>query len=240
MPNESAAPPPALPPELSLDFDRFLEALRAPSRMRSGSSEAIEPRHEVLDRPDALELWRRYGALLYERSAALALVAKGDRDSVFTRHILDSLNPISLFPKSPERIVDIGSGGGLPGIPLAVAWPETRVTLMESRERKAGFLEQVVRTLGLGNVDVVCARLESEGGGGPSLDRPVDAVFVRAVDLATVLEPAVQVLKPGGRWVYFLGSREAGDVVPAAAAYSVEVREGAFGGRLLIGVKAGA
>ncbi|HSQ60621.1 MAG TPA: RsmG family class I SAM-dependent methyltransferase [Acidobacteriota bacterium] len=178
-----------------------------------------------------------YALLLYERIPTLALIGKGDRASIYTRHILDSLNSLSQFQDAPEECLDIGSGGGLPGIPLAIAWPSSRVLLLESRERKAAFLERAVRQLGLGRrVRVLCERLEEHVQKcGPVYD----ALFMRAVaDPAALIDEAGASCRPGARWVYFLGSGIDRAALAAALAATgrsgVEV-EGAFGGRLLVG-----
>lgn len=215
-----------LPTPLAADFDRFLAVLND-ARGGSGSS--------ILASADARGAWREYGRLLYERSADLALVAKGDRDAIFTRHIMDSLNPLALFEQPPASLLDIGSGGGLPGIPLAIAWPDARVFLLESRERKAGFLEQTVRLLGLRNVQVVCERLENLKTSWR--EAPVQSLFIRAVGgLGEVLAEATPVASLGARWYYFLGSRDASEVLAPAASIDTRVVQGAFGGRLLTGV----
>jgi 16S rRNA (guanine527-N7)-methyltransferase len=221
MPNASAgASPPPLPAELIPDFERFRAALGAPAA--------------ALFDPSAEAALLAYGRLLHEKSSGLALIAKGDRSEVFTRHILDSLNLISLFRGAPVSALDVGSGGGLPGIPLAIAWPETRVVLLESRERKAGFLESAVRTLGLKNARVVCARLEEYGD--TWREEPVASVFVRALgDLDRVLGEAARASLPGARWVYFLGSRSPDEALPPGSVHAGVVSEGAFGGRLLTG-----
>src|SRR5512132_3811857 len=239
MPNESDAGRPApLPAELIADFERFCGALReragagsVGAEVGGGGAGGALP---VLSRPDAVAAWREYGRLLYERSASLALLAKGDRSAIFTRHLQDSLNVLSLFDPPPASILDVGSGGGLPGIPLAIAWPETRVALLESRERKAGFLEQTVRALRLRNVIVVCARLE--GTQGVWRGERVDAVLVRAVgDLPRVLGLASHLAQDGARWVYFLGAKSASEALSAGTGFTGEVVHGLFGGRLLTG-----
>jgi 16S rRNA (guanine527-N7)-methyltransferase len=228
MPNESAGAAPApLPAELIPDFERFRSALRAASREAAWAGVLGDPRAEAG--------WREYGRLLHERSAALALIAKGDRGEVFTRHILDSLNPVALFDVPPASLLDVGSGGGLPGIPLAVAWPGTRAVLLESRERKAGFLELASRRLGLRHVRVACTRLEDlESQWGDEL---VESVFVRAVgDLDRMLGLAAAVARPGARWVYFLGTRAGEEALPSGSRFDARVVQGVFGGRLLTGV----
>lgn len=166
------------------------------------------------------------------------MISDGDRSTVYTRHVLDSLNPIALFDTPPASALDIGSGAGFPGIPLAIAWPETAVVLLESREKKAGFLERAARELGLKNVRVVCARLEDEAMDW-RVAGPADAVFVRAVgELPRVLGNARRRASPGATWAYFLGAgRDEASTLAALAVVGFEARvaPGLFRGRLLTG-----
>ena len=175
---------------------------------------------------------------MHDSSASLALISDGDRSTVYTRHVLDSLNPIALFDKPPASALDIGSGAGFPGIPLAIAWPDTAVVLLESREKKAGFLERASRELGLRNVRVVCARLEDEATDW-RVAGPADSVFVRAVgDLPHVLGHARRRARAGATWAYFLGagSDEAPTLAAlAGAGFEARVAPGHFSGRLLTG-----
>ncbi len=228
MPSGSdAQKPPPLPPDLAKDFDRLRAALLERNGVLPISPSVLE---------SAIDRFREYGRLLYERAASLSLVSKGDRQQIYTRHVLDSLNPIAIFPEPPQSAWDIGSGGGLPGIPLAIVWPSTRVTLLESRERKAGFLEQAVRSLQLSNVRVVCARLEdlpavaaSESG---------QAVLIRALGgLGGILARSSRLAGEQASWVYFLGDRTPDDVLgpEEQRLWRAEVASGTFGGRLLRG-----
>jgi 16S rRNA (guanine527-N7)-methyltransferase len=119
--------------------------------------------------------------------------------------VLDSLNPVSLFVNPPRTALDVGSGAGFPGIPLAIVWPTTRWFLVESREKKAGFLEKAVRELGLANVKVVCARVEdlAPAGAGLLSGASMEAVFFRAVGgLPGLLETLEPITAPEARWVY--------------------------------------
>lgn len=213
-----------IPPDLAADFESFRAALAsAPDSVRA-----------LLERSGAPEAWTEYGLLLHAKSAELALIGKGDRPHVFTRHILDSLNPLSVFPEPPKAALDVGSGGGLPGIPLAIAWPGTRVVLLESRERKAGFLEQAVRALRLPNVRIVCARLEDYGK--TWREAPCDAVFIRALDLGDALDHAHRACESNAAWIYFLGARAPEEALRGMAhAAGATVALGVFGGRLLTG-----
>ncbi len=113
---------------------------------------------------------------------------------------------------------DLGSGAGLPGVIVAVAWPELLVTLVESRRRRASFLELVVDRLGLGNVRVEAVRVED-------LAEPVDVCFARAfAPLERSWRASEPLLRsPGGRLVYFAG-RSAQARAQAPPGVLVEVR----------------
>jgi 16S rRNA (guanine527-N7)-methyltransferase len=226
---------PDLPSDLREDFARFEEEVLPwlepdPLQSAGQSSPAARAR---------LDRLRAYGALLHERAARLSLIAKGDRESIFTRHVLDSLNPLALFEQPPASFLDVGSGAGLPGIPLAIMWPEARAVLLESRDRKAGFLEHATRTLGLSNVCVVCARLEDYGQSWKAA--PAAAVFIRAVGDLPRLLPAIQpAAEEGAHWIHFLGDRSQEEAMPASAGYPAMVQSGTFHGRLLTGRFPGA
>ncbi|MGH7681304.1 MAG: 16S rRNA (guanine(527)-N(7))-methyltransferase RsmG [Candidatus Eiseniibacteriota bacterium] len=188
-----------------------------------------------------LQLLTRYGLLVDEFAKHLAIIAKGDRPEIFTRHVLDSLNPASLFADPPRTALDVGSGAGFPGIPLAIVWPTTRWFLVESREKKAGFIEKAARDLGLKNVEVICARVEDLApGGAHELGSTVESAFVRAVgNLPHTLAAVAGVSAPGARWIYFLGgSGDARGLTATLGQHGKGARAeaGSFGGSLLHGV----
>jgi 16S rRNA (guanine527-N7)-methyltransferase len=220
-----AAPMPiVVPRDLEADRETYLEQLTP--LLASGLLPA-----------DALPQLDRYTLLLYERIPTLALIAKSDRGTLYTRHILDSLNPLGLFAEAPATALDIGSGGGLPGIPLAIVWPATRVVLLEAREKKAAFLERAVRVLGLRNVRVACERLEEHARKG----EPVyDALFIRAVaDAPRLVDEMAPRCRPGATWAYFAGGgidREKLAADLAATGRTGSEVPGRFGGRLLHGL----
>lgn len=106
------------------------------------------------------ELLAEYAALVRSWAPRLDLVSPGDLERFETRHVEDCLRAAPLLEELPEGpCVDVGSGAGLPGIPLAVAEPTRSWTLVEPRHRRAAFLEEVVRTLGL-SCRVVAATAE--------------------------------------------------------------------------------
>jgi len=235
MPSASAEGEPRLhlPPELESDRADFLSSLgREAARRPPG-----DPLAEALRTPRALESWDRLAALVFQQSARLALVADRDRSRLYTRHILDSLNPLELLWTSIGSVLDIGTGAGFPGIPLAIARPEIKLTLLESREKKVGFLEQAIRYLSLPNATAVSARLEAYGRSWRT--DPVDAIVIRAVGgLPELLGHAARAARPGALWIYFVGSQERADALLESIeekALAPRVVRGIFGGTLLTG-----
>src|SRR5438128_2264119 len=109
---------------------------------------------------DQVAKLRSFAATLSGHGADLGLVSRADRDRVWGRHVLDSLRVLSCLLPQDRTLADLGSGGGLPGIPLAVARPSIPVTLIESRSRRVGFLESVIQDLAIGNARVIHARSE--------------------------------------------------------------------------------
>ncbi|OOZ40163.1 16S rRNA (guanine(527)-N(7))-methyltransferase RsmG [Solemya elarraichensis gill symbiont] len=98
-------------------------------------------------------------ALLYKWNSAYNLTAIRDQEQAVALQLLDSLAILPLLPEGP--ILDIGSGGGLPGIPLAIAKPDTQITLLDSNSKKTRFLTQAKLELGLDNLSVMHSRIEA-------------------------------------------------------------------------------
>jgi 16S rRNA (guanine527-N7)-methyltransferase len=102
----------------------------------------------------------KYVELLREWAGRVRLVSRGDRDHVWERHILDCLAIVPQIPTT-GHMLDLGSGAGLPGIPMAIARPEAQVDLLEPARMKALFLAEAVSVLGLSNGRVVRDRAEN-------------------------------------------------------------------------------
>ena len=159
----------------------------------------------------------RYEDLLARRAVPLGAIARSDATRIRERHILDSLRAAPMVHEV-DVACDLGSGAGLPGIVVAVAEPGVRVLLVESRARRAAFLEFAVRELGLSNAEVVVGRAQG-------LHRRVDACFARAfAPLPVAWSIARGILRPGGRLVYFAGAELRDPVVPEGAALEAVVR----------------
>lgn len=100
-----------------------------------------------------------YLGLIHKWNQVYSLTAVREPLNMVGQHLLDSL---AVLPHiAAQRILDVGSGAGLPGVPLAVALPETHVTLLDANHKKAVFLRQVLIELGLANTEVVCERAEA-------------------------------------------------------------------------------
>jgi 16S rRNA (guanine527-N7)-methyltransferase len=145
--------------------------------------------------PLHIEKLLAYLALLAKWNKVYNLTAVRDEAKMVSHHLLDSL---AVLPHiSAKRLLDVGSGGGLPGIPLAIARPQMRVTLLDSNQKKAAFLKQAAIELELGNVEVTSDRVEE-------FDAPegYNVIISRAfADLGEFLSAARHLLAPGGRLV---------------------------------------
>jgi 16S rRNA (guanine527-N7)-methyltransferase len=148
-----------------------------------------------------------YLDLLLRWNAKLNLTAIRDPEEIITRHFGESLFAArQLFPASDSRAtaIDVGSGAGFPGLPLKLWSPSLDLTLIESNQRKATFLREVIRTLNLNSVSVLAERAE-----GVSLS--ADLVTFRAVErFERILPIAFRLVKPQGRLAILIGSEQVG------------------------------
>ena len=134
-----------------------------------------------------------YLELLAKWNRAYNLTAVRDPLEMVPRHLLDSLAALAFL--HGETLADLGSGAGLPGIPLAIARPDLAVTLIESNGKKARFLREAARALPLPNVTIREARIQDAAG-------PFDSVTARAfASLADMLAWGGHLLAADGRWL---------------------------------------
>ena len=181
----------------------------------------------------------RYLDLVLKANETTNLTAIKHREMAWSRLIVDSLTPLPGIPDGddddggegapPLKLVDIGTGGGLPGIPLAIARPDVQVTLIDGTGKKIRFLESVVAELGLTNVTPLNARVEDVGQ-DPAHRATYDIAVSRAVGpLNVVLEYSLPLLKLGGTMLAMKGPkaeqelRESGDAMVTLGAGEVTV-----------------
>ena len=153
--------------------------------------------------------------LLAKWNAAYNLTAVREPEEMVTRHVLDSLAVLPYLQGA--RVLDIGTGAGLPGLPLAVARPDVAFTLLDANAKKTRFVIQAVGELGLKNVEVVQTRVENY--------RPVekfDTLVVRAFSgMAEMLENARHLCAPGGRFLAMKGVYPEQEIAAIPADFAV-------------------
>jgi 16S rRNA (guanine527-N7)-methyltransferase len=152
----------------------------------------------------------------WNRSAGLTTVMRADAVRL---HLLDSLATIAAVAGSAS-LADLGSGAGLPGIPLAVAIPELEVCLVESRRRRCSFLAETVRDLGLSRCRVIDEDVRAYARAGATFDAVIARAFLSPADLVAVAGP---MLAPRGRVVLMCGP-SAPDPAELAGASEIALR----------------
>lgn len=142
----------------------------------------------------------KYLQLLLKWNAKINLTAITDPKKIIEEHFIDSLAAVNSLDGS-TKILDVGSGGGLPGIPLAIAIPTASITLSESIKKKADFLKEVVRRLKLPNVTVENLRLDAKSNTGP-----FDAIVSRGtMDLNELIAVSIHLLSKNGQIISYKG-----------------------------------
>jgi 16S rRNA (guanine527-N7)-methyltransferase len=146
-----------------------------------------------LDQSQCELLWR-YAVMLRERNEHVNLTSITSPDGILTLHMLDSLSVLP-FLGDARRIIDVGTGGGFPGVPLAVARPDLEFTLIDGTAKKIRFIEESIAALDIRNVRALHSRAENYAG-----EKNFDIVLARAVgSLADVLHNTAELLGPNGR-----------------------------------------
>lgn len=166
---------------------------------------------ESLDKETA-SLFGLYRSLFIRWNEKLNLSSDRDEDAIIARHIIESIVVARELPDGIRSLLDFGSGGGLPGIPIALRRTEIAVTLAESQGKKAAFLMEAVRTLGI-SVTVYAQRAET-------LRSAFDCVILRAVDkMPKAVAAAVPLVALGG-WLALMTTHAALTAVQLAAGTS--------------------
>jgi 16S rRNA (guanine527-N7)-methyltransferase len=166
--------------------------------------------------PEELSPAQRTSLVLYEelllgQAVPRGIVAASDSGHLRTRHILDSLRAIPHISAEAERGVDLGSGAGLPGLPIAIVRPDLEVTLTEPRQVRAAFLELAVERLQVPNVRVFPKPAQD-------LDPGFDVCLARGFgDASRTWEVARVLLHPSGRLLYWAGRSFTPEDAPSGA-----------------------
>ena len=158
------------------------------------------------------------------------LTAENQRQNLISRksfayeldkHFEDSLKLLDFLKIAGEKIIDIGSGAGFPGLVLALACPQTEFTLVESARKKSNFLEEVKTELGLPNVSVICRRVEDLGQDS-NFRGSFSLCSSRAVaSMNVMLEYGLPLLRPGGKLLLWKGRNYQREIEQAENALQV-------------------
>jgi 16S rRNA (guanine527-N7)-methyltransferase len=174
-----------------------------------------------------LAAFERYESLLLEWNARFNLTAIRSPQEMRVKHFLDSLSCLlAMREASMERVIDVGTGAGFPGLPLKIVCPKMRLTLVESVGKKAEFCRQVIQTLQLEGVRVVQERAEVLGQSNEHRERYDWAVGRAVANMPVLAEYLLPLVKVGGRMMAMKG--ESGP----AEAHSAEKSMRVLGGHL--------
>lgn len=140
-----------------------------------------------------------YLSMLKKWNSTYNLTALRDEQKMLSHHLLDSLTLLP-YVQNAKTLMDVGSGGGMPGIPTAICLPHLNITLSDSNTKKTSFLQQVIIELGLKNVQVISGRVEAIH------DKKVDVVTSRAfAELADFISLTKHLLADNGYWAAMKG-----------------------------------
>jgi 16S rRNA (guanine527-N7)-methyltransferase len=154
--------------------------------------------HDIDLGPKRLEHFKAYLAVLLEWNAKMNLTGITEPEDIWHKHFLDSLTVLEALPQSAKRLIDIGTGAGFPGLPIAIVRPDLDITLLEATGKKVKFLEHMILTLGLKNVAAIQGRAEVLNK-EKAYKGKYDIALARAVAMLPVIAGyALPFLKPGG------------------------------------------
>ncbi len=172
---------------------------------------------------DQLQAFENYRQTLLEWNQRVNLTGITDPTEIVSKHFLDSLSVYQAMSKIPRpfSLIDVGSGAGFPGLPLKIALPDIRLTLLESTAKKTTFLNHVVEILGLSDVIVLTARAEEAGQHHDHRQR-YDVAVARAVAALPILvEYTLPLVKIGGMVILQKGQNPTAEVKAAAQAIGI-------------------
>ena len=168
-----------------------------------------------------LDAYAAHYTLLLDRQAEAGLTSLTDPAEIAIKHFLDSLTCLLIGDIAPgETVADIGSGGGFPGLVLAVARPEATYTLIESNRKRASFLEEAAKALHLGNTTILRERAETAGRHPDHRDR-YHLILSRAIaPLPVALEYALPLARVGGHCLAMKGPQAPDEIAKSDRALS--------------------
>ncbi len=162
----------------------------------------------------------RYQELVEEWNGRMNLTGDASFEAMLDRHLMDSLTPLTVDGLLPQNtsLIDVGSGAGLPGVPLAIARPDLKVTLLDSMQKRITFLRAVKEALELANVTVVHARAEEAANDGMYRERFGIATARAVASLPVLQELLLPFVRVGGKCICYKGPAAEEELAAGAAA----------------------
>jgi 16S rRNA (guanine527-N7)-methyltransferase len=169
----------------------------------------------------AVEQFRRYNELLEDRNKFMNLTAIAGEKDVAELHFLDSLALLTVGSFVDRTVIDIGSGAGFPGVPMKIAEPSIRLTLLDSQQKRISFLEELSALLSMPDISCLHARAEEAALLADMRDR-FDFAVSRAVARLNVLaEMCLPFVKPGGAFIAMKGTDSDEEIEEAKNALAI-------------------
>ena len=166
---------------------------------------------------EQISKFERYLDLLLEWNEKFNLTAIVDKDEIEEKHFIDSIELIKYFDVKNKTLLDVGSGAGFPGIPLAIAEPSLKITLLEANGKRVLFLHEVVKELDLKNVEIIQGRAEEL-----RTREKYDIVTARAVkELNVLLEICFYLVRLGGYFIAYKSSNIDEEISHAKRAFKL-------------------
>lgn len=174
-----------------------------------------------------MEQFINYYELLIEKNKVMNLTAITDFNEVIYKHFLDSLSIVKVCRPTKEKMLDMGTGAGFPGIPLKIAFPDIKVVLMDSLNKRVKFLEEVIRKLQLDNITALHGRAEEYGAKTGYRERFNICTSRAVAKLSTLTEYCIPFVAVGGMFISYKSGNISHELSEAAKAIST------LGGRVV-------
>ncbi len=168
-----------------------------------------------------LERCEDFYLMLIEKNKVMNLTSITEHDDFIVKHIFDSLLSVKFYSYSNQKVIDVGTGAGFPGIPLKIFFPSLDMVLLDSLNKRLNFINEVIDKLGFENISTVHGRAEDLAR-DPSFREKFDLGLSRAVaDLSVLSELGLPFIKKGGKFIFYKSSDIDEEVKKAGRAINI-------------------